>query len=168
MKPITLMGGAAALVATVAFSPVANAQTVVTTSEDRPAVVATTTTTRVGRVGTVTPDTLMMDASAGTEPIRYLRTSRTVYVDETGAPISADLVRTGAPVTVHYTRDADRYLADRVVVRRQTVVSPEPTVVEKRAVVEPVRRPVVVEKKTTTTTESVPAKVKVKDVDDDD
>jgi hypothetical protein len=162
------MGGAAALIATVVLSPVANAQTVVTTSEDRPAVVATTTTTRVGRVGTITPDTLMMDASAGTEPVRYLRTSRTVYVDETGAPISADLVRTGAPVTVHYSRDADRYIADRVIVRRQTVVSPEPTVVERR-VVEPAHRPVVVEKKTTTTTtESVPAKVKVKDADDDD
>src|SRR5688572_5731950 len=136
MKPIKIIRGAVAVAATLALSPFATAQTVVTTTDDRPAVVATSTTTRVGRVGTVSPDTLMMDASAGTEPISYVRTSRTVYVDEAGVPVSADLVRTGVPVTVHYTRDADRYIADRVIVKRQAVVEPSPTVVEKRTVVE--------------------------------
>ena len=170
MKPIKLLGSAGTLIALIAFSPSADAQTIVTTTEGDRAAVVSTTTTRVGRVGTVSPDTLMMDASAGTEPISYVRTSRTVYVDETGAPVSAEFIRSGVPVTVHYTRDADRYIADRVVVKRQTVVSPEPTVVEKRTVVEPTRRPVVVEKQTTTTTtkEATPAKVRVEDVDDDD
>jgi hypothetical protein len=132
--------------------------------------VVATTTTRVGRVGTVTPDTLVMDSAGGTTPVPYVRTSRTVYVDEAGAPISADLIRTGVPVTVHYSQDADRYVADRVVVQRQAVVTPAPTVVERSTVVEPVRRPAVIEKKTTTTTtsEQVPKKVRVEDADDDD
>jgi hypothetical protein len=177
MKPIQLIRGAVVLIATLAISPFATAQqTTVTTSTGDRAVVATsgervvTTTTRVGRVGTVTPDTLMMDAAAGTEPVPYVRTTRTVYVDETGAVIPADTIRAGTPVTVHYTRDADRYLADRVVVHRQAVVSPAPAVVEKSTVIEtPVRKPAVIEKRTTTTTTVEPTKkVRVKKDDDDD
>jgi hypothetical protein len=176
MKAIKLIRGALVLVATLAISPFANAQqTTVTTTSGERAVAATSgerivTTTRVGRVGTITPDSLMMDAAAGTEPIPYVRTTRTVYVDDTGAVIPADTVRVGTPVTVHYTRDADRYLADRVVVHRQAVVNPAPAVVEKSTVIEtPARKPAVIEKKTTTTTTTVePTKKVVVDEDDND
>ena len=173
MKAIKLIRGAVVLIATLALSPFATAQqtTVTTTSGDR-AVVATSgervvTTTRVGRVGTVTPDTIMMDAAAGTEAVPYVRTTRTIYVDEAGTVIPAETVRVGTPVTVHYTRDADRYLANRVVVHR-TAVEPAPTVVEKSTVVTPGRPAIIEKKSTTTTTTTEPAKVKVEEVDDDD
>ena len=174
MKPIKLIRGAVVLIATLALSPFATAQqTTVTTSTGDRAVVATSgervvTTTRVGRVGTITPDNIMMDAAAGTEAVPYVRTTRTVYVDDAGAVIPADTIRVGTPVTVHYTRDADRYLADRVVVHRRTVVEPEPAVVERRTVVTPARPALIEKKSTTTTTTTEPAKVKVEEVDDDD
>jgi hypothetical protein len=169
MKTIKLIRGGVVLIATLALSPFATAQTTVTTTRDNGTAVVQTTTTRVGRVGTITPDSLVMDAAAGTEPIPYVRTSRTVFVDETGATVPIETVRAGVPVTVHYTRDADRYLADRVVVHRK-VVEAEPSVVERSTVVEqPARKPVVEQKKTTTTTTtSEPTRVRVKDRDDDD
>ena len=171
MKANQLIRRAGVLIATLALGPLLDAQTTVTTTSGDGAAVVQTTTTRVGRVGTITPDTLVMDAAAGTEPIPYIRTSRTVFVDDTGTVVPADVVRAGVPVTVHYTRDADRYLADRVVVHTKTVRSSEPAVVERSTVVEKPARPVVVEKKTTTTTsttEPAPVRVKREDNDDDD
>jgi hypothetical protein len=61
--------------------------------------------------------------------VSYSYSKSTTYVDETGAPVSMDVVKSGLPVTVHYVKEGDRMMANRVVVRRSTTTS-SPAVVE--------------------------------------
>ncbi len=125
----------------------------------------TTSTTSVGTVSEFSPDTIVVKSETDSGISRYTYSKSTTYVDETGAPVSLETVKSGLPVTVHYVREGDRMLANRVVVKRATTTvaapvvqapktivveeRPAPVVVEKRVVTP---APVVIEKKTTTTT----------------
>jgi len=98
----------------------------------------TTTTNSAGTISEFSPETIVIRSETSPEPLRYSYSKTTTYVDETGAPVTLETVKSGLPVTVYYTKVGDRLVANRVVVRRTTVVAPV--------------APAVVEKKTTTTT----------------
>ena len=127
MKKTDLIAALASLVLAVA-SPVYAQATVETT---------TTTTNAGGVISEFGPDILVLKTEAAPEPVRYSYTTKTVYVDETGAPVTMTTVKSGLPVTVYYTKVGDKMVASKVVVKK-TVVKAAPAVVE--------------EKKTTTTT----------------
>src|SRR5580693_3511448 len=74
------------------------------------------------------------------EPIRYTYTKTTTYVDENGAPVSMETVKSGLPVTVYYVKDGDNMVVSKVIVRKAVVVTPAAPA------------PVVEEKKSSTTT----------------
>ena len=96
--------------------------------------VVTTTTASTNTLGTVTefsPDTLVIRSETAPAPIRYSYTKTTTYVDEAGAPVSMELVKSGLPVTVYYVKQGDRMIANKVVVRK-TTTAPAPAVVEKK------------------------------------
>ena len=128
----------AAFSLSVLIAPLAGAQTTVTT------------TTSAGTVSEFSPDTLVIRSETSPTPVRYSYTGSTTYVDETGAPVSRELVRSGLPVTVHYVQEGDRMIANRVVVRRQTTTTTAPTVIERNTTVTTppvvVEKPVIVEK----------------------
>jgi hypothetical protein len=158
-------------IATLALSPLAFAQTTVVTRSGGEAVVgATTTTTTAGTISEFSPDTIIVRSETSPEPIRYSYTKTTTYVDDTGAPVSLETVRSGLPVTVHYVREGDRVIANRVIVhRKKTVTTDAPVVreerrtapvVEERRVVTPAPAPVIEERKTTTTTTTTGRKEK--------
>ncbi len=115
-----------------------------------PAVVAqttvqqTTTTQSVGTISEFGPETIVIRSETAPEPLRYTYSKTTTYVDETGAPVSIETVKSGLPVTVYYTKTGDRLIASKVIVRKATVVTPAVPVVP--------AKPAVIEKKTTTTT----------------
>lgn len=116
-----------------ATAPVAWAQT--------STAIETTTTApaRLNSAGTITafgPDTISVSTEGAPAPVVYQSSKTTTYVDETGAPVSVETVRSGLPATVYYTQVGDQMVASRVVVRRATTTT----------------APVVEEKKTTTTT----------------
>jgi hypothetical protein len=93
--------------------------------------------------------------STTTTPVRYTATKTTTYVDESGAPVSVELVRSGVPVTVYYTTSGDAMIANRVVVSRPvttTTVAPVVTAPAPAPRVIVPAAPVVVEETTTTTT----------------
>ena len=96
----------------------------------------TTTTTTAGTISEFGPETIIVRSETSPEPIRYSYSKTTTYVDETGAPVSMETVKSGLPVTVQYMKVGDRMVASKVIVRK--------------AVVKTV--PAVEEKKTTTTT----------------
>ncbi|MGI8601612.1 MAG: hypothetical protein ACR2OZ_01300 [Verrucomicrobiales bacterium] len=101
----------------------------------------TTTTTRtMGTLSEFGPETIVVRTESSPEPLRYSYSKTTTYVDETGAPVSRELLKSGLPVTVHYTRTGDRMIASKVIVRK--AVSVPPPAVETR------------EERTTTTTTS--------------
>ena len=105
---------------------------------------AATATTATGTISTFTPDTITVSAEGATAPVAYHYSSSTTYVDDTGAPVSMEVVKSGLPVTVYYTKTGENLVASKVVVQKTTTTSaPAP----------------VVEETTTTTT---------KKVDDDD
>ena len=93
----------------------------------------TTTTTSAGTISEFSPETIVIKSQTATEPVRYYYTKKTTYVDEAGAPVSIETVKSGLPVTVYYTQDGDRMVASKVIVRK-------------------VAEPAAIEKKTTTTT----------------
>lgn len=115
--PILTILSAAALLTIGGF---ASAQTVVK---------ETTTTTSLGTISEVSPETIVIRSETAPEPIRYRFTKTTTYVDETGAPVSVETVKSGLPVTVYYTKVGDQMVASKVIVRK--AVAPAP-VVEKR------------------------------------
>ena len=54
-------------------------------------------------------------------PITYGYTKTTTLVDEMGNPVTAEVVRSGVPVTVYYSPVDGRMVATKVVVRRAAV-----------------------------------------------
>ena len=90
----------------------------------------TTATTSMGTISEFSPDTITVRSTSVAEPIRYRYTKTTTYVDEAGAPVSVELVKSGLPVTVYYVREGDQLVASRVIVRK--AVAPAPSVIEKK------------------------------------
>jgi hypothetical protein len=128
-----LFAGAAVLTLTLGMASEVRAQATVQQT--------TTTTQSLGTISEFSPDTIVIRSETAPEPIRYSYTKSTTYVDETGAPVSIETVKSGLPVTVHYTQVGDRMVANRVIVRRATTTTTAP-----------VPTAPVVEKKSTTTT----------------
>jgi len=106
------------------------------TDEEPQTVTTTETTTSAGTISDFEPDTFIIRSDRSPEPLRYSYSKTTTFVDENGAPVSREIVKSGVPVTVYYAREGDRFIASKVVVRRVTTNEPER----------------VIEKKTTTTT----------------
>jgi hypothetical protein len=133
MKHINLfkLGGATMVAITLACGSIALAQTSVTTTTGG-ATTATTTTTTAGTISEFSPDTITVRSETAAEPIRYSYTKSTTYVDETGAPVSVDLIKSGLPVTVYYVKQGDRMIANKVVVRKRTTTTTTPGVVEEK------------------------------------
>lgn len=102
-------------------------------------VVATTPTVTVPiTAGVITqfgPENLIIKTESAPDPLSYSYSKTTTYVDETGAPVAIETVRSGVPVTVHYTKVGNTLVASKVIVRKNAVVPEQ-----------------LIEKKTTTTT----------------
>ncbi|RBP41280.1 hypothetical protein DES53_107111 [Roseimicrobium gellanilyticum] len=97
------------------------------------------TTTGSGIITDYVPggEAIIVREESSSAPVRYALTERTTFIDETGAPVLAEKVTSGMPITVHYVRDGSRMLASRVVVR-QSVSTPvavsTPVVTERKVV----------------------------------
>jgi hypothetical protein len=74
--------------------------------------------------------------------VSYSYTKTTTYVDENGNPLASEVIRSGVPVTVYYTRDGDRMMASKVVVHQAQMPGADATIIKKT---------------TTTTTTTTPA-----------
>lgn len=77
----------------------------------------TTTTTSEGTVSEFGPQGIIIKTTTGTQPVRYISSETTNYVDENGNAVSAKLVTSGLPVTVFYTKVGDTLIASKIMVR---------------------------------------------------
>lgn len=182
-KPMSILKHSiSSILALVCVGSLATAQTesrrtIVTETPDRGTVTESTSTTTTGFINSVGPDEVAVRVEGTAAPIIYSSSARTVYVDDAGQPVSREIITSGVPVTVQYSRLGDRLVADRVVVRRHhaeprvierdTTVARPPVVeervpVEKKVYVAPAPAPLV-EKKTTTTTTTTRDKKEKKD-----
>jgi len=103
-----------------------------------------TTTESAGTISEVNPDTLVIRSETSTTPAHYTYTKKTIYVDERGMPVSMETVKSGLPVTVYYTSEGNRMIADKVVVRETTTTTTQ--------------NPLTQEKQTSTTTTTTETK----------
>jgi len=94
--------------------------------------VTVTTTETAGTISEVRPDTIVVRTETSSSPMHYTYTKSTTYVDETGAPVSMETVKSGLPVTVYYSLEGDRMIANKVVVRKTTTTTTEKPTVEKK------------------------------------
>jgi uncharacterized membrane protein len=83
-------------------------------------ITGTTATTTMGSISELTPEMLAIRTETAREPVRYKFTKSTTYVDESGAPVALEVLKTGLPVTVHYATSGDSRVATKVVVRKKT------------------------------------------------
>lgn len=83
----------------------------------------TTTTTTNGTLNEFGPERLVVRTETSTSPLNYTVSKTTTYVDETGAPVSMETVKSGLPVTVYYTKSGDALVANKVVVRKRTTTT---------------------------------------------
>lgn len=91
--------------------------------------VVAASTTAGGVITNFTPGARLIVRSESAEPLTYAVTESTTYVDDGGTPIAVEQIAPGAPVTVHYVRDAERLVASRVIVARPAAaVSPPPVI----------------------------------------
>jgi hypothetical protein len=78
----------------------------------------TTVTTSSGTIADFGSDTLVIRTEAAPQPVTYSYTKTTTYTDEDGQPVAIEKVKSGVPVTVHYTKDGDRMVVSKVIVRK--------------------------------------------------
>ncbi len=135
----------AALIASSLAYTGAMAETVTATS--------TSTTETAGTISEFSPDTIVVRSESAPEPVRYTYSKTTTYVDDAGAPVSIETVKSGLPVTVHYIRDNGHLVANRVIVHRH-VTKTAPAEVEEHSTTTTTTNPPVIEheKRSTTTT----------------
>lgn len=115
--------GAAVLGLSLSAAHLAVAQTVAT---------EVTTTTSAGTISEFGPETMVIRSTTSPDPIRYSYSKSTTYVDESGAPVSMEIVKSGVPVTVYYTTVGGRMVASKVIVQRAVTTPVVPVIEEKR------------------------------------
>jgi hypothetical protein len=91
-----------------------------------------TATESLGTISEVSPDTLVIHSETSSSPTNYTYTKSTTYVDDAGVPVSIETVKSGMPVTVHYTQEGDRMVATKVVVRKTMTTTDGPTIEKRR------------------------------------
>ena len=88
------------------------------------------TTTTSGTIGEFGTDRMVIHTKTSRTPLGYTFTKTTTYVDENGAPVAFETVKSGLPVTVYFTREGDRMNATRVIVRKAS--PPAGVIIEKK------------------------------------
>ena len=91
-----------------------------------------TTTETAGTISEFSPDTIEVRSETSSSPTNYSYTKSTTYVDDMGNPVSIETVKSGLPVTVYYTQEGDRMIANKVVVRKTTTRTTAKPAVEER------------------------------------
>ncbi len=88
--------------------------------QKKPTTTTTTTMNRSGFVSELGPDTIVIRTATSVSPFTYQSTETTTFVDEAGNPVATDVVKSGAPVTIYYSKSGEKMVATKVVVKETT------------------------------------------------
>jgi hypothetical protein len=80
----------------------------------------------------MTPGAIVIRNESTSTPTSYTSTKTTTYVDESGKPVSAEMVQSGLPVTVYYADSPGGLVASKVVVRKSVDGNETTTTIEKK------------------------------------
>ena len=118
IKSIVSVAFATALMGSVAFAQTHTSSTKVVPQPNGMTETTTTTTESFGTVTEFTPgDSLILKTEAA-EPVRYKFGKMVTYVTSDGKVIEASKIRKDSKVRVHYLKDGDDMVVDKVIVTR--------------------------------------------------
>jgi hypothetical protein len=109
---------ATALMGLVAYGQTSTSSTTVATGTNGATETTTTTTESTGTVTDFTPGQMMVLKTEAAEPMRYKFGKSVTYVTSDGRVIEASKIRKDSKVRVHYIKDGDDMVVDKVIVTR--------------------------------------------------
>jgi hypothetical protein len=117
IKSIVSVAFATALMGSVAFAQTSSSSTTVATDKNGTTETTTTTTESNGVVTEFTPGHHLFLKTEAAEPVHYKFGKTVTYVTTDGKVIEASKVRKDSKVRVHYVREGDDMLVDRVIIQ---------------------------------------------------
>ena len=109
---------ATALMGFVAYGQTSSSSTTVAAGTNGTTETTTTTTESTGTVTDFTPGQMMVLKTEAAEPMRYKFGKTVTYVTSDGRVIEASKIRKDSKVRVHYIKQGDDMLVDKVIVTR--------------------------------------------------
>jgi len=107
-----------ALMGAVAYGQTSSTSTTVATGTNGTTETTTTTTESTGTVTDFTPGHMMVLKTEAVEPVRYKFSKQVTYVTSDGRVIQPSKIRKDSKVHVHYVKDGDDMLVDKVIVTK--------------------------------------------------
>jgi hypothetical protein len=109
---------ATALMGLVAYGQTSTSSTTVATGTNGATETTTTTTESTGTITEFTPGQGLILKTEAAEPMRYKFGKTVTYVTSDGRVIEASKIRKDSKVRVHYIKDGDDMVVDKVIVTR--------------------------------------------------
>ena len=116
IKSIVSIAFATALMGSVAFAQTSTSSTTVATQPNGVSQTTTTTTESTGTVTEFTPGHVLFLKTEADQPVRYKLGKTVTYVTSDGKVIEASKIRKDSKVRVHYIKEGDDMLVDKVIV----------------------------------------------------
>jgi hypothetical protein len=116
IKAIVSVGFATALMGSVAFAQTSSTSTTATTGTNGVTETTTTTTESTGVVTEFTPGHQLFLKTEADQPVRYKFGKTVTYVTSDGKVIEASKIKKDSKVRVHYLKDGDDMVVDKVIV----------------------------------------------------
>jgi len=109
---------ATALMGLVAYGQTSTSSTTVSTGTNGATETTTTTTESTGTVTEFTPGQALILKTEAAEPVHYKFGKSVTYVTSDGRVIEASKIRKDSKVRVHYNKDGDNMVVDKVIVTK--------------------------------------------------
>lgn len=116
IKSIVSVAFATALMGSVAFAQTSSSSTTVATGTNGVTETTTTTTESTGTITEFTPGHQLFLKTEADQPVRYKFGKTVTYVTSDGKVIEASKIRKDSKVRVHYLKDGDDMVVDKVIV----------------------------------------------------
>ena len=116
IKSIVSIAFATTLMGSVAFAQTSTSSTTVATQPGGVTQTTTTTTESTGTVTEYTPGQTLFLKTEAAQPVRYRFGKTVTYVTSDGKVIEASKIRKDSKVHLHYVKDGDDMLVDKVTV----------------------------------------------------
>ena len=116
IKSIVSIAFATALMGSVAFAQTSTSSTTVATQPNGTTETTTTTTESTGTITVFTPGQTLFLKTEAAQPVQYKFSKTVTYVTSDGKVIEASKIRKDSKVRVHYIKDGDDMVVDKVIV----------------------------------------------------
>ena len=116
IKSFLSVAFATILIGTVAYGQTSSSSTTVATGTNETTETTTTTTDNMGTVTEITPGATMILKTEAAKPVHYKLSKSVTYMTSDGRMIKASEVKKDSKVRVHYLKDGDNMVVDKVIV----------------------------------------------------